>query len=118
MCSFGAAPSTLSVTPEKRVATNGVPAATAMDFAPMKNVAPFGMCMSPSNPQVIAATSAAMGVFTPQPCIPATTQPWTPGSATVRVGNIPALNNTCTLTCLWGGVITITNPGPIKVNVP
>jgi hypothetical protein len=31
---------------------------------------------------------------------------------------MPALNNTCTLNCMWAGVITVSNPGPIKVNVP
>ena len=80
-CTFGVAPSTLTVLPTNCVACSGMPAATIMDFAPMVNIAPFGMCMSPANPQVAAATAAALGVLTPQPCIPATTSPWVAGRA-------------------------------------
>jgi len=117
-CSFGIAPSTLTITPENRVNTSNNPAATIMDYVPMKNIMPFGMCNTPSNPQVAAATAAAMGVLTPQPCIPVTTAPWTPGSATVMIGNKPALSSSSTCMCTWGGVITVTNPGQQTVNVP
>jgi hypothetical protein len=44
--------------------------------------------------------------------------PWTPGSPTVLIGNIPALNSTSTLMCNWGGVIQITQSGQNKVIVP
>ena len=67
MCSFGVAPSALVVTPENVTNANKVPAATIMDNVPMKNIMPFGMCTTLSNPQVAAATSAALGVLTPQP---------------------------------------------------
>lgn len=115
-CSFGAAPSSLVVLPKNRVNANNNPAANIMDHIPMTNIMPFGMCSSLANPQVAAATSAAQGVLTPQPCIPNTTAPWMPGSATVMIGNMPALNNTCTLNCMWAGVITITNAGQQTVN--
>ena len=95
----------------------GRPAATIMDNAPMKNVMPFGMCSAPSNPQVAAATAAANGVLTPQPCTPVTSASWAPGSPTVLIANKPALNNSCKLACQWGGVIQITNPGQMTVNV-
>lgn len=116
-CSFGAAPSTLSALPHQTMG-GGPPAANIMDFAPMVNIPPFGMCSSIANPQVAAATSAAMGVLTPQPCIPVTTAPWTPGSPTVMIGFQPALNSTSTCMCAWAGVIQITNPGQTKVDVP
>lgn len=118
MCTFGVAPSTLTVLPAKRVNACNMPAATIMDHAPMVNVMPFGMCNTPSNPAVAAATAAAMGVLTPAPCVPVTVAPWAPGSPTVMVGNQPALNSTCQLMCTWGGVITVTNPGQQTVNVP
>ena len=51
-CPFGVAPSTLVVLPVNRVMCNKVPAANIMDFAPIVNIPPFGMCMSPSNPMV------------------------------------------------------------------
>jgi hypothetical protein len=118
MCSFGTTPGQLTVLPNNRVNANKLPAGTTMENKPMVNVVPFGMCTTLSNPQVAAATSAAMGVLTPQPCIPVTTSPWTPGSPTVMIANQPALNNTCQLMCMWGGVITISNAGQQTVNVP
>jgi hypothetical protein len=117
MCSFGVAPSTLVVLPANRVLT-GTPAATIMDYAPIVNVPPFGMCQSPSNPMVAAATAAAMGVLTPMPCVPVTPAPWIVGSPTVLIGNMPALNNSSKLMCTWGGVIQITSPGQTNTMVP
>jgi hypothetical protein len=90
------------VTPENRVLSGNQPAANIMDFVPMKNIMPFGMCTTPSNPTVASATAAASGVLTPMPCIPVTT-PWKPGAPTVLLGFIPALDNTCTCQCTWGG---------------
>ncbi len=84
MCSFGMAPSSLVVLPTNKVFTNMVPDANIMDHIPMTNIMPFGMCMSPANPEVASATAAAMGVLTPMPCIPNTPSPWVPGALTTR----------------------------------
>lgn len=111
MCSFGVAPSTLVVLPTNKTMCGGPPAANIMDSKPIVNIPPFGMCMSIANPMVAAATTAAMGVLTPMPCIPFTVAPWSPGSATVMLGNMPALNNTSMCNCNWGGVITISYAG-------
>jgi hypothetical protein len=89
-----------------------------MDHIPVLNVPTFGMCNSPSNPTVAAATAAAMGVLTPMPCVPVTPAPWAPGSPTVLIGNMPALNNSSKLMCTWGGVIQITSPGEFTVMEP
>jgi uncharacterized Zn-binding protein involved in type VI secretion len=110
-CPFGVAPSTLTVLPAGRVMADGVPMATIMDHKPNVNIAPFGMCNSLANPQVAAATSAAQGVLTPQPCVPLIIAPWAPGSPTVSIGGQPALTNSSTCNCAWGGTITISNPG-------
>ena len=91
MCSFGMAPSALTVLPINRVMTSNQPAANIMDHIPMVNIMPFGMCTSLANPMVAAATAAAMGVLTPVPCIPATSSPWVPGVPTVMIGNQPAV---------------------------
>lgn len=117
-CSFGAAPSSLVVLPKNKVMTNNVPDANIMDHIPMTNIMPFGMCSAPTNPTVIAATSAASGVFTPAPCIPATPAPWVAGAPTVILGNFPTLNDTSMLMCTWLGVITFTSAGEFTVNVP
>ncbi len=117
MCSFGLAPSSLVVLPTNQVIVP-TPAATIMDHVPMVNIMPFGMCASLANPTVASATSAAMGVLTPMPCVPATTSPWVVGSPTVLIGSMPALNNTAKLLCNWGGVIQIVNPGQVPIQIP
>lgn len=117
-CTFGAAPSTLTVLPVTGVTCSKLPAATIMDFAPMVNIAPFGMCVSPANPTVAAATAAALGVLTPMPCIPATTAPWTPGAVTVSYGEMAALDNASMCMCMWGGVISVVSPGQMQTTVP
>jgi len=114
MCSFGAAPSTLVVLPTNKVLAT-TPAANIMDNKPIVNIPPFGMCMSPSNPTVAAATAAALGVLTPMPCVPVTTAPWIVGSPTILIGNMPTLDNNSKLMCNWGGVIQIVAPGQFKV---
>lgn len=116
-CSFGVAPSSLMVLPANRTMTS-MPIANIMDNKPMVNILPFGMCQSLANPTVAAATAAALGVLTPMPCIPVTAAPWAPGSPTVLVANIPALNNSSKCMCNWGGVIQITNPGQMAIQVP
>ena len=118
MCSFGAAPSTLNVLPTNQVMAGGPPAANIMDYVPTVNIMPFGMCSSPANPSVASATTAAAGVLTPMPCVPVVPAPWTPGSPTVLLANFPALNNTSTCMCTWGGVITITFAGQATVMEP
>ena len=117
-CSMGLAPSSLMVVPTNKVMTSNKPAATIMDHKPMANVLPFGMCKSPANPMVAAATAAALGALTPMPCIPATAAPWVPGSPTVLIGNMPALNNSSKLMCSYAGVISINSPGQVKELIP
>ena len=116
-CSFGAAPSTLAVLPANKTLTQ-TPDANIMDNKPMVNIMPFGMCISPANPVVAAATAAALGVLTPMPCIPATTTPWVPGSPTVLIGGMPALNNTSQCMCMWTGVVTVVQPGQMQEQIP
>lgn len=116
-CSFGAAPSSLMVLPEKRILTESKPMACILDNKPMVNVQPFGMCSSLANPTVASATSAAMGVLTPMPCVPVTVAPWAPGSPTVLVGGVPALNNSCKLMCNWGGVISVVFSPAVKEQI-
>ncbi|MDD1617428.1 MAG: hypothetical protein CG439_2552 [Methylococcaceae bacterium NSP1-2] len=105
MCSFGLAPSSLVVLPKNTTMTSKVPAANIMDNIPLVNIMPFGMCTSLANPTVAAATTAALGVLTPMPCVPVIPAPWVPGSATVMLGKMPALTNNCKLMCAYGGVI-------------
>jgi hypothetical protein len=118
MCTFGVAPSSLIVLPINRTMVGSMPAATIMDHIPLVNIPPFGMCITPSNPAVAAATTAALGVLTPMPCIPVTAAPWVPPVPTVLIGNMPALDAMGKCMCTWGGVITITFPGQVQTMIP
>lgn len=117
-CSFGVAPSTLVFLPTPMVLVGGKPVGTITDSAPAVNIPPFGMCQSLANPTVAAATSAALGVLTPMPCVPVTPAPWVPGAPTVLVGGKPVLNDSSKCMCTWGGVIGITFGGAPTVQVP
>lgn len=118
MCTFGLAPSALVVLPINKVMSGNQPAANIMDHKPMVNIMPFGACTSLANPTVAAATSAALGVLTPMPCIPATSTPWVPGAVTVLLANQPSLDNTCKLMCNWAGVISVVMPGQLTHMIP
>ncbi|MCW2528955.1 MAG: hypothetical protein JWM76_3815 [Pseudonocardiales bacterium] len=113
-CSFGLAPSTLSVLPVKRVMIEGRPAAAITDIAMGVNIPPFGMCSSLANPMVAGATAAALGVLTPMPCLPTIVSPWAPGAPKTTVGGIPALVSGSTCMCAYGGVIQMIMPGAVR----
>ncbi len=115
-CSFGAAPTPLTVLPINKVLVN-MPAANIMDNKPFLNITPFGVCTSLANPTVAAATAAALGVLTPMPCLPVTVAPWVVGTPTVLIGNMPVLNSDSKLMCMWAGVISISYAGQVKVTV-
>ncbi|MEZ5666444.1 MAG: DUF4280 domain-containing protein [Alphaproteobacteria bacterium] len=116
-CTFGTAPTALMVVDPTRPLVSNMPAANIMDHAPIVNLPTFGMCNTPSNPMVAAATAAALGVLTPMPCIPATAAPWVPGAPTVLVGSMPALHDGCKCMCNWGGVISINFAGQVTTQV-
>ena len=90
-CSFGVAPSSLVVLPLNRV-MSPQPVANIMDSKPFMNIMPFGMCQSLANPIV--------------------------GAPTVLLGNMPILNNSAKLMCMWAGVIEILPPGVPTVMTP
>ena len=119
MCAMGMAPSSLIVLPPPKMAMTGQQFdANINDHIPMVNIMPFGMCISPANPTVAAATTAALGVLTPMPCIPNTPSPWVTGAPTVLLDHLPALDQTSTLTCIWAGMISIVQPGEMTEIIP
>ena len=114
MCTMGTAPGQINPTNQVSIRIAGKPCASIADMAPNTNVTPCGMCTSLANPAVAAATAAALGVLTPQPCIPVPAGTWMcPGK--VRVGGKPVLTNDGKLTCAYGGTISILNPGQTTV---
>ena len=114
MCAFGAAPAPLMISSQQTVQICGQMAATILD----NKFPTFGMCSNPANPQVAAATAAALGVLTPMPCVPKIPAPWVPGSPTVMVCNKILLNNTSKLMCAYGGVIQINMTPALTVQCP
>ena len=114
-CSFGMAPSALNVIPAGRPTINGLAVATITDIAPGVNISPFGMCTSLANPTVAAATSAALGVLTPMPCVPVPVRPWTPAAPSTLITKLPVLATGCNTQCAWAGVIQVISPGQVNV---
>lgn len=115
-CTMGTAPGQIKPTCQASVRMGGKPVATIADAAPLSNVSACGMCTSLMNPAVASATAAALGTLTPQPCVPAPMGVWVcPGS--VRVGGKPVLTSEGTLSCSYGGTISVMNPGQSTVKI-
>jgi hypothetical protein len=110
-CSQGSSPGTLTVLPTIGTDADEQPMATENDYRPMVNVGSFGMCQTQVNPQVAAATAAAQGVLTPQPCVPVITSAWSPSSSVVTIQGTAALQDDSKCNCSWTGSIEITDPG-------
>lgn len=106
-CSLGTAPSTFSASGTEVQATTA--AGVVTDISP-SNVPPFALCTSPANP----AVAGAMGA--PQPCVPVLT-PWTPGSASVTIGGVAALDDSSQCSCAWGGAVTVSSAGQTSVTL-
>lgn len=115
-CTFGTAPATLNVTSQAVVMYGGKLAATIQDAGAFANIPPLGMCSSMANPQVAAATAAALGVLTPQPCIPSTGS-WMPTQTVCLAGGKPCITNDAICLCAYGGSISFTNPGQNHVMI-
>lgn len=119
VCSNGTAPATFNATPSP-IRIGGKPAGNVMDSTFPKNLTNFGMCRSPSNPQVAALMPVPPpGTIKPVPCVPVIPgSPWTAsGVPKVKIGKQEALSNQACLTCQWAGQIKITNPGQVKVQI-
>lgn len=113
-CSFGTAPGNITVSSQSGVMAEGKPVATIQDCQ-MANISPFGMCTSLANQQVAAATAAALGVLTPQPCMLVPAGTWIPSKPSVIIGGQPVLTSDCHLMCSNGlGQISIAMPGQLK----
>lgn len=117
MCSMGVAPCPLQVLPTSLVNGGNMIAATVTDNIPYVNLSGFGMCNSPANPAVAAATAAKLGVFTPAACMPVFPGPWAPGAIKTKIKNVPALDKSSVLTCAYGGVVSINFPGQVTITV-
>lgn len=115
-CPFSEAPCNLKVTSQTGLMAEGKPVATIQDCQPGVNIPSFGMCRSMANPQVAAATAAALGVLTPQPCSMAPMGTWSMTRPGVMAGGKPVLTSEAGLLCIAGmGNISIKFAGQTKV---
>lgn len=110
-CSFGDSTSNLKIPINHEVYINDKIQGNMMDYIPMANIMPFGMCSSLENPTVATATAAANGVLQKMPCIPALTAPWAFCKNDVLIANFPAILKSSKLFCAWCGVISVENDG-------
>jgi hypothetical protein len=110
-CKMGSADSKLMMTPQHRVQQGGKFKTNIGDAKPFVNILPFGMCKSPTNPTVAAATAAAGGALQQMPCTPVCTV-WMGGMANTLIDKMPALMDNDKLLCTFGaGMITIKDSG-------
>lgn len=109
-CTQGTSNSSLSAMP-KCVSLCNEDQANITDHISMVNVKPFGRCRSLTYPPTASATAAHYGHLTPMPCVPGTMTNWTAVDPDSQMGGQPALLDTAKLRCIYGGEITIVNPG-------
>ena len=106
----------INVLPVNRVLLMGRPPAVVSDDQPLVNLTTFGLCSSPANPSVAAATAAALGVLTPMPCVPAIVSPLAPPVATVLIGGQPAAGGPAQCQCAWAGLVEAqSTPGTVAL---
>lgn len=109
-CSCGTSNGSLNATP-KSVSLCGKNQANIGDHISMLNVRSFGRCRSLAYPPTAGATAANYGRLTPMPCVPGTPGNWSVVDANSIISGKPALLHTAKLRCIYGGIITIINPG-------
>ena len=110
----------LKATP-KNVSLTGKDQANIADYVSIKNIPSFGRCRSLGYPPTASATAANHGKLTPMPCVPGTCPKWKAIDKDSLICGEPALLKPATLKCMYGGTISIVDPGQrleIKANIP
>lgn len=109
-CTQGTSCPKLKATP-KSVSLTGEDQANIADYVSMKNIPSFGRCRSLGYPPTASATAANHGKLTPMPCVPGTCPKWKAIDKDSLICGEPALLEPATLKCMYGGTISIVNPG-------
>ncbi len=109
-CTMGTSCPKLMATP-KNVSLTGKDQANVADYVSIKNVPSFGRCRSLGYPPTASATAANHGTLTPMPCVPGTCPKWQVIDKDSLICGEPALLEPATLQCMYGGTISIVNPG-------
>ena len=109
-CTMGTSCPKLKATP-KNVSLTGKDQANIADYVSMKNVPSFGRCRSLGYPPTASATAANHGKLTPMPCVPGTCPKWEAIDKDSLICGEAALLKPATLKCMYGGTISIVDPG-------
>lgn len=109
-CTMGTSCPKLIATP-KNVSLTERDQANVADYVSMKNVPSFGRCRSLGYPPTASATAANHGKLTPMPCVPGTCPKWQVIDKDSLICGEPALLESATLKCMYGGTISIIDPG-------
>lgn len=109
-CTMGTSCPKLKATP-KNISLTGKDQANIADYVSIKNIPSFGRCRSLGYPPTAAATAANYGKLTPMPCVPGTCPKWQAIDKDSLICGEPALLEPATLRCMYGGTISIVNPG-------
>lgn len=117
MCSMGPG-GMFNISAMGNVMIENKPILTTKDTVPFMNVSPAGvMCQSMANPMVASATAAAMGVLTPQPCVPNFVGMWLPGTINCKCKFMGLVDSSCSLMCAYAGKLSITFAGATRTTV-
>lgn len=116
-CTFGSGACSLAVAPARMPRCAMTSIATITDSQPSLNIPGFQMCSSLTNPAVARATAQACGVLIPQPCTPVLVGTWLPGSLSSQIDGEPLLTENSFLTCAYGGVVSVVDPGQAVVEI-
>lgn len=108
-CSQGSAPGRLQAQPQGVGTDLSLSLATVTDALPLVNIPPFGSCLAPAHP--LAASGAA-------PCVPQTSGCWQLRAPSTRYLGQSALRSDALLTCAYGGVIRVVQPGAHALALP
>ena len=109
-CTMGTNTSKLKATP-KNVTLTEKDQANISDYISMINIPSFGRCRSLGYPPTASATAANHGKLTPMPCVPGTCPKWQAIDKDSLICGEPALLESATLKCTYGGTITIVDCG-------
>jgi len=109
-CTMGAVPAPFVTMPlpGKTQHMGALPGALITDIVPLVNIPTFVMCRAPSNPTVIAATTAAMGVPTPGACLPVPASGWFPPAISETYCGLSKALISSKCLCAYGGTIAPT----------
>jgi hypothetical protein len=114
-CNFGSMDATVNI-PAAGVGCSGKEyVKTPADVIPFMSVN-CGMCKSMMNPQVAAATAAAMGTLVQQPCMkPVLALPI--GAQKTEAYGMPVATKMTPMICPFGGKLEMTDPGQKDITV-